>query len=360
MMHPASSYQVFLHEDFQECHTILDGTGPCTFFQSKTWLTLLSAYGHEPYLITLVNDKKSIVAYYLLYVTKSDYLSDYPRWKLISFFDRSLIGMHGPVILSDEISSKDALVYILDFLEQYVSKFRTIELICFPKGELQFQMSDMFLESFKVELNQTWILELSDDDKDGPSKMRRDRRKNVKKSEELGLKIKVCENLDDVRNYVDVRNGAQRHNQLSEIPFSHFEKNWTLTREDDAYFIFLVSKDNKYFAGQAAFLSDDYMYLTGVAVSPESRSQRIPANDFLQFNVIRWAYLHGVRFIDFVGANPESKDDKLRRIDDAKQSWGSQIVSYPVISKKSINQYKELLIRILIKLNKILQKHKLP
>jgi lipid II:glycine glycyltransferase (peptidoglycan interpeptide bridge formation enzyme) len=123
------------------------------------------------------------------------------------------------------------------------------------------------------------------------------------------------------------------------------------------YFIFLAEQNGRCLAGQAAFLSGEYLYLTGVAVSPESRSQGIPANDFLQFNVIKWAYSRGVKFIDFVGANPESKDEKLKRIDDAKSSWGSQIVSYPVIRKMKLNHNKEFLIRILIKLNEYFYRH---
>jgi hypothetical protein len=120
----------------------------------------------------------------------------------------------------------------------------------------------------------------------------------------------------------------------------------------------LVKQNDRCLAGQAAFLSGEYLYLTGVAVSPESRSAGIPANDFLQFNVIKWACLRGVKHIDFVGANPESKNEKLRRIDDAKSSWGSGIVSYSVIRKKSINQYKEFIIRILVKLDQYFHKNK--
>lgn len=358
MMHSSSRYQVVLYESVQECHAILDELVPRTFFQSKIWLTLLTAYDQEPFLVTLVNDKGRVVAYYLLYVTKSDYLSDYPRWKPVRVLDKSLIGMHGPVILDHELTSENVLVYFLDFLERYVNKFRTIEIIGSPNGDAMPYISEQFSRKFKIEASQTWILSLSDEDKDGPSKMRRDRRRNVKKSDEFGLKFQVCENLNDVRDYVNVRNDAQKHNQLSDIPFSHFEKNWTLTRNEDSYFIFLAKQNSKCLAGQAAFLSGEYLYLTGVAVSPESRTQGIPANDFLQFNVIKWAYSRGIKLIDFVGANPESKNEKLRRIDDAKSSWGSQIVSYPVIRKNSVNQNREILIRILIKLNKYFYKYK--
>lgn len=358
IMHLASSYQVVLYENHRVCQAVLDGIDSRTFFQSKTWLALLSAYGQEPFLVTLVNDNKKVVAYYLLYVTKSDYLSDFPRWKLAKLFDKSLIGMHGPVILDREISVKEVLVYFLEYLEKYANKFRTIELIGAPFEESTLPMSNPFSNKFKIETNQTWILELSDEDEDGPSKMRRDRRRNVKKSIEYGLTFHICENLNDVQDYVNVRNSAQKYNQLNEIPFTHFEKNWVLTRNEGAYFIFLAKQNGISLAGQAAFISGENLYLTGVAVSQESRLLGIPANDFLQFNVIKWAYSQGIKLIDFVGANPESKIEKLRRIDDAKSSWGSQLVSYPVIRKKSINKNKEFLIRILIKLNKYFYKHK--
>jgi lipid II:glycine glycyltransferase (peptidoglycan interpeptide bridge formation enzyme) len=357
-MHSDPLNQVVLHKSVQECQVVLDGLGPCTFFQSQTWLTLIASYGQEPFLLTLVNDKKVVVAYYLLYVTKSDYLLEYPRWKLAKHFDKSLIGMHGPVILDKTTSNNEALACFLDFIKQYAKKFRTIELINSPTEELEIEASQHFSKLFKIEVSQTWILALSDEDRDGPSRMRRDRRKNVKKAEEFGLTFHICENLEDVQKYVAVRNSAQKHNQLDEIPFSHFEKNWILTRDADTYFIFLVKQNGRCLAGQAAFLSGDYLYLTGVAVSEESRSEKIPANDFLQFNVIKWAYLRGVRLIDFVGASPESKNDKLRRIDDAKSSWGSQIVNYSVIRKKSINHHKEFIIRIIIKLNRYSHKHK--
>jgi lipid II:glycine glycyltransferase (peptidoglycan interpeptide bridge formation enzyme) len=357
-MDPASRHQVVLYEDDQECRAILDGLSPSTFFQSKTWLTLLVAYGQKPFLMTLVNDKKVVVAYYLLYVTASDYLYNYPRWKLSQRFDKSLIGMHGPVILDQEVSAKEAFKYFLNFIEQQANKFRTIELVSLPIEESSVHTSEYLSKMFKIEVKQTWILELNAEDKDGPSKMRRDRRKNVRKSDEFGLTFRVCENLDDVQDYVGVRNGAQKYNQLNEIPFSHFEKNWMLTRNKNAYFIFLAEQDGKCLAGQAAFLSGEYLYLTGVAVSPESRSQGIPANDFLQFNVIKWAYSQGVKLIDFVGANPESKNEKLRRIDDAKSSWGSRLASYSVVRRKSINQEKEFFIRILIRFNKYVYKNR--
>jgi lipid II:glycine glycyltransferase (peptidoglycan interpeptide bridge formation enzyme) len=357
-MHSASHNQVVLYENVEDCQAILDGLGPCTFFQSQTWLNLLVSYGQEPFLITLVNDKKVVVAYYLLYVTKSDYLAEYPRWKLSKLFDKSLIGMHGPVILDPAMSFKEVSIYFLNFIEKHAKKFRTIELVSSPIEESDMETTEHILNSLKIEVSKTWILELSEEDKDGPSKMRRDRRKNVKKSEDFGLTFQISENLDDVQSYVAVRNSAQKHNQLDEIPFSHFEKNWMLTRDKDVYFIFLVKQNDRCLAGQAAFLSGEYLYLTGVAVSPESRSAGIPANDFLQFNVIKWACLRGVKHIDFVGANPESKNEKLRRIDDAKSSWGSGIVSYSVIRKKSINQYKEFIIRILVKLDQYFHKNK--
>ena len=355
-MHLPSQFQVVLHENFQDCEEFLDEITSCTFFQSKNWLTLLSSYDHKPYLITLINEKKVVVAYYLLYVTKSDYLSEYSRWKVAQIFDKSLIGMHGPVILDQEVTIQNVLEYFINYIEQHAKKFRAVELIGYPVEDSDIQKLNHLSNSFRVETNHTWILELGEEDKDGPSKMRRDRRKNVKKTEDIGLTFQVCESMDGVRDYVEVRNSAQRHNQLKEIPLSHFEKNWELTRNKDVYFIFLAKKNGQCLAGQAAFLSGDYLYLTGVAVSPEARSQGIPANDFLQFNVIKWAYSRGVKKIDFVGANPESKNEKLKRIDDAKSSWGSRLVSYEVIRNKSINHKKEFLIRILIKFNKCFQK----
>lgn len=358
MMHTASLHHVVLYEDDQECLAILDELNHGTFFQSKTWLTLIIAYGQKPFLITLVNERNDVLAYYLLYVTASDYLYSYPRWKLAQRLDKSLIGMHGPVILDQEISFTEALTCFLNFIAQHANNFRTIDLIGSPNEESLIQTTEKLSDLFKIEINQTWILEMNEEDKDGPSKMRRDRRKNVRKSEEFGLTFRMCENLDDVQDYVSVRNRAQKHNQLNEIPFSHFEKNWTLTRDKDIYFIFLAEQNGNCLAGQAAYLSGEYLYLTGVAVSPESRSKGIPANDFLQFNVIKWAYSRGVKQIDFVGANPESKNEKLRRIDDAKSSWGSQIVNYSVIRRKSINQQKEFLIKILIKFNKFFHMHK--
>jgi len=53
--------------------------------------------------------------------------------------------------------------------------------------------------------------------------------------------------------------------------------------------------------------------------------ERIPANDFLQWSVLRWAVETGQRLVDFVGASPSSDDPKVHAIDAFKARWGTRL-----------------------------------
>ena len=55
-----------------------------------------------------------------------------------------------------------------------------------------------------------------------------------------------------------------------------------------------------------------------------------------------------VKYIDFVGANPNSTDKKLIRIDDAKSSWGSKLIEYPIFVWQNKNKFRNIVLRLLL------------
>ena len=241
-------------------------------------------------------------------------------------------------LLIREISSDD-----------FLREFSSVSLHFNPiNSEAKGLLSYNSIQQFDLVTGKTWILELLENETEMFKNFRRDRKRNIKKALSINLDFIECTSIDQIREYSVLRNLTQKFNKLIEIDRIHFENNWNFTRENQEYKVFLVKLSDQVLAGQAAFLNGEYLYLTGVAISPLSRDLKIPANDFLQFNLINWALSNGVKYIDFVGANPNSTDKKLIRIDDAKSSWGSKLIEYPIFVWQNKNKFRNIVLRLLL------------
>jgi lipid II:glycine glycyltransferase (peptidoglycan interpeptide bridge formation enzyme) len=348
-----SNYQDFkinYFRDFDNCLDILEKIQSKSFFQSKTWLKVNNSYGFEPLLVTITNQDDQLLAYFLMHIQENNYLLNHDN-KLIKRLDRNLIAMHGPSILNEALDIKSVTNFLIAEIssEEFLREFSSVSLHFNPiNQEAKGLLSVNSIHQFDLVIGKTWILELFGNETEMFDNFRRDRKRNIKKALSLNLDFIECINIDQIREYSVLRNQAQKFNRLIEIDRIHFENNWNFTRDNQEYKVFLVKHSDQVLAGQAAFLSGEYLYLTGVAISPLSRDLKIPANDFLQFELIKWALSNGVKYIDFVGANPNSTDEKLIRIDDAKSSWGSKMIEYPIFVWRNKNKFRDIVLRLLL------------
>lgn len=92
--------------------------------------------------------------------------------------------------------------------------------------------------------------------------------------------------------------------------------------------IFQVSLDKKPLAWQMVNWGKDVAILAGNCVSDYARENRLYGNHVLQWYVIQEAIRRGVRWIDWVGADPEPKTQKQKNITEFKLLWGGEIVTY--------------------------------
>jgi hypothetical protein len=173
----------------------------------------------------------------------------------------------------------------------------------------------------------------------------RERRTKVRKGEGLGLEFEHCRDMASLREYNVIRSATRTRAGFDAVPWSHFNDTHDALDGTGVYNIFLARHEGRVGAGQIAFVWNGYVFLSGVSVAQWAIDERIPANDFLQWNVLSWAVETGQSFVDFVGAHPGSSDPKLLAIDAFKARWGTELVESAVLTRKG-DRVRSRLLRV--------------
>ena len=134
-----------------------------------------------------------------------------------------------------------------------------------------------------------------------------------------------------MNDYVNLRQLSRLENGFPIFPRGYLEKQ-ILSLEASAK-ICLVKYENEVVCGQIIQKGYNIYTLTGVCTSKIAYTKRLNANDVMQFNVVKLAIDEGVNFIDWVGAQPKSKDPKVQAIDKFKQKWGGELIELPCMIK---------------------------
>jgi hypothetical protein len=306
--------------------------GPAiTHFQADVGVRQLRAQDDWPRVLVALDEHGSAVATWVLSMAGSDPFNR-PGLRLVRAIDRNLTGQYGPVIdpaLPDakRVAVKRALLHAVRrrvAVERPASAWFTLPPIL-DEGD-RAEWSDVaHAAGYEGGDRHTWYVDLPETADEVAANARRDRRKAARKGESLGVVFTKHDDLDGLRAYADVRQETRLHNGHAPIPWEHWQRTWEAFAGSGVMHVFTASLDGRVGAGQLAFAWEGYVYLVGVSVAEWARAERVPANEFLQMGVLRWAVESGQRIVDFVGAVPDTDDPKLKAIDSFKASWGTQL-----------------------------------
>lgn len=300
---------------------------PLGHFQSAAGVRLLRAYGQTPHCLVAERDGRP-VATWVLFTTPGDYISP-PSSALARRLDVHLRAVHGPVVTADLGQDDRAAVEgaLLRAVKGRANRIRPIStsLVLDPilsdHQRHQWRATASGL-GFACEAAFTYAADVEMAPEDLFARIARDRRKSVRKAERLGVEAQHGESLQMLERYYGVRTSNPN---LSQIPWDHFATTHEALRGTGTYQVFLATLGDRVGAGQLAFSSRRYVYLAGVSVAPWAMEERVPANDLLQWEVLRWAAETGRQTVDFVGAQPQSDDSKINAIDFFKSRWGTEL-----------------------------------
>ena len=162
-------------------------------------------------------------------------------------------------------------------------------------------------------------------------------RKNIKKAIRSGLEIMICENEDHLDDFLSIyystmdRTGAEEDFYFNREFFEKINK----MKGNFAYFYVLY--ENKIISTELVIYGTEnaYSYLGGT----DSQCFGLRPNDFLKFEIIKWAKEKGLR--NFILGGGYGKDDGIFKY---KKAFSPNNIQQYFIGKKifDINSYKYL------------------
>lgn len=304
---------------------------PVSHFQSPLGERQLIAQRDRPHALVVSDAGGRCLATWLLATTGSNPY-ERSRSRLARELDAHLMAVHGPTLAPD-LSEQDREAVLRRLLKAvHTRAVRTRPVTC--RLDLDPVMADeeraawerLGAEAgFASAGRHTYFVDLPETIEEMTSRVKRERRKEVRKGEALGIEIEHSEDVNALRRYHDVRNETLRHNGHNPISWEHWERTHAAFSGSGGMHILLATLDGRVGAGQLAFAQSGYVYLVGVSVAEWARAGRVPANDCLQMGVLHWAIESGLTRVDFVGAKPGTDDPKLKAIDYFKSRWGTTL-----------------------------------
>ena len=304
---------------------------PFSHFQSPIYPALLRAYGQEPKWFYVSDEHGVILADWLFFETPANYLNP-PKNPISRALDVHFQAIHGPTIQADLCPEtlKQVLRELLFAVRAYVDKRKPLstsitldpvldnQVLCLWKSvalDVGFQISSIY----------TYAAELGGDVDDLFKRIKSDRRTKIRKAERENVVFSDESSLEGLREYYNLRSETTARNNNASVPWSHFEETWRALEGTGLLKVFLARHDGRLAAGQLAYPFNEYVHLTGVSIADFTLGEKIPANDYLQWRVLKWALQEGYKFVDFVGAQPANDDPKIKAIDQFKSRWGTKI-----------------------------------
>ncbi len=191
---------------------------------------------------------------------------------------------------------------------------------------------NIFIETFKehnfnITFKHTVVL---DTQKDIPllwKTIDSESRRKVRKSQKQGVIIREMQ-TKDIPLYINIKVKHPKYYKNVEQRLKNFIENKTHFAE-----AWVGEYNNTPMAWQFVRYGKDVALLGGNAINPKARELKIYANDALQWHVIQRSHEKGIKWLDWVGVNPDSKDPKQKGIFKFKLRWGGSLIKYPVFTK---------------------------
>lgn len=205
----------------------------------------------------------------------------------------------------------------------------------FYEKKLDWHVTNAIYREYGYDVKQRATIYLDiEDNLDGLwSGLSREARQKVRKAERLGVEVTEENSIQGLEDYYTVRQENARRNGLRAPSRASILASEPVYMSDGLAKLFLAKYQGEVIAGQLLVVFNGNVQLGGISYSDRSRQLRLPANDALQWAVIRWALESGQRRIDWAGYTPEPKSEKEKGINRFKEKWGGQVIRYNVYDK---------------------------
>lgn len=142
------------------------------------------------------------------------------------------------------------------------------------------------------------VLDLSRDLKDILDGMRRQKRQNVRRSQEAGVKVRLG-TRDDIHTFYDLHCATAQRQGFSTYPESYYQEMWDRLAPDNQIQIFIASDGGHDTSAMIVTVFGDRVYTKVSGWSGENPSRH--PNDAVDWAAMQWAKTAGYHYFDFEG-----------------------------------------------------------
>lgn len=311
-----------------------------SYFQSTYFSEYMQGFIEAKPLFILARSRDGRIKGQLLSI---EHTEDWGQIKKASYFKlikRALMGTQyswfdGPLIFEKSENSYTTKE-ILDSLIKYRRGKP-----CLIQGKVSCYGGEVYDEvmgtaGFRRLPAQTILLDNITNEENAWNLLKKDAQAKVRKASKQGIVIHECRNDEDFNCFLTVVKGALTRNNLqSYYHQSRYKVSWDLFRECGVSKYFISKKDAHILSAQMFFFFNKILILGAVSTTDYAASNKLYANDLMQWHIIQWALLHGARVIDWVGCLSKEQSPKADDINYFKLKWGGRIVDQDLYQKTS-------------------------
>lgn len=289
----------------------------------------------QPLYLTFY-DEKQIVGQLLLFQTVkglSKILKLFGRGFIynniskIGFLPKHIFWIFGPIIFDTKFKDE-----VLNSLGNFIiSKKCTFKGTCHPLMN-HFSFNEKF--NFREDNLGTFIISLSNSIEDILKNTdKKSVQKNIKRSQERGVKISQIKNKKDLILYCELLNEFRKSNNLETFSLKNIVEGYNLLK-DLGHIGFLAWYEEKLIGGVFISTFNNFINEWGIVSSNFDRQNKLYCIDYLRWKIIEWGKKNGLKYYDLSGIKLSDRTNKEEGIFKNKMKWGGELFQYISFTNK--------------------------
>ncbi len=235
---------------------------------------------------------------------------------------RSITSFGGPVI-SGNVSEEDFANFIKELLKKLRNEnidqvnFRAL----FPLRNWSESYEDKLTNfEFQHHLWKTFIIDLKPSEDELFKALHHAARKGIKKAQQVGVYIYRCESFEDYYTQFLVPYLNSTNRSIKERKF--YQEGWDLDKSKFYSCWVAKNQEDQLLGFLGSYRHDGVATEIMSALTPLAWEQKIPVQDLLHWEIIKYHKNCGDLYFDLAGFNPHPTSDKEKNIKRFKEKWG--------------------------------------
>ena len=306
-------------------------------YQTTNWSRLYKdTFDSKPIFVLIRNSNEEIIGQLLAFIHNKYFWrnTNIISKHIVSKLNGSIISwLYGPIV-HDNSHVDDIVSKILEALDEIAAK-NNILMIRGSSSPLSNQFNDEIFNRFGYKLKSwaTYAVDLNQNAKELYSKLDKNTRYDIRKSEREGVKFFVAENKSTLYEFAKLKLETTSKKKINNNPNRNkkfFDKRWEYLCKEGLEKLFLVKYNDKIIGGISNLIFNRNVVQLGVGNLPQ---KGVPAGSFLTWNALKWSISKKYYRYDMGGVNPNPQSKKEEMIKFFKSKWQGQLLPYMTYTK---------------------------